>query len=90
MNWMERALCKQFSTDFFFPDKGEKGAVQAAKAKAVCSWCPVIDECRDYISATHYRYEDDYGIWGGWTPEDRHRIRLDAKNRRRKERRSHK
>ncbi len=86
-DWRLKASCRNYDTEFFFPEKGEKGAEQASQAKAVCAECPVIEPCRDYIYEVRFRYEDDYGIFGGTTPEDRHQMRFDAKKARRKERR---
>lgn len=90
---MEQAACRSYDTEMFFPAKGTaigETQQQIDEAKAVCSACPVLMECREYILETCSRYEDDYGIFGGMTPEDRHRARFDARNKRQRERRRQK
>jgi WhiB family redox-sensing transcriptional regulator len=94
--WMRKAACRDMDTDLFFPVRGshnenaETVARQTLHAKAVCALCPVLDECRDYILGTELRYENDYGIWGGMTPEERHRERFLERNRRQRQRRQKK
>jgi len=85
--WMADAACKDYPPDLFFPAKGGTAVEQVEYAKAICASCPVLQDCRDFILVDHPRYEDDYGIYGGWTPEDRHRVRFDARNKRQRERR---
>ena len=87
---MADAACKKYPTELFFPVKGTHGVKvsrQVEHAKQICRTCPVLLDCQRFILAEHPRYEDDYGIYGGWTPEDRHRVRFDARNRRQRERR---
>lgn len=89
---MVDAACKEYPTNLFFPAKGDingqRGAAdQIEKAKRVCAGCPVLLECQRFILAEHPRYEDDFGIYGGWTPEERHRVRFEARNQRQRERR---
>ena len=88
--WMQDAACRGRDTEMFFPVKGQasgKAAQEIERAKAVCLACPVLAECRDYILSDHPRYEDDYGIYGALTPEERHRARFEARNQRQRERR---
>jgi WhiB family redox-sensing transcriptional regulator len=66
------------SRQFFHPD-GERGpsrANRAAKAKAVCQRCPVLEQCRRYALSA----EEPYGVWGGLTEDER---RIAIKERRR-------
>ena len=87
---MVDAACRDYDTNFFFPVKGAasgKALRDIKDAKAVCAACPVLEQCRDYILSDHPRYEDDYGIYAGLTPEDRHRARFEARNQRQRERR---
>lgn len=44
----------------------------AQKCISICNTCPVQQECLDYAIEMH----EDWGIWGGKTPEERHRIEL--------------
>lgn len=85
--WMADAACKDYPTDLFFPAKGGTAVEQVEYAKAICASCFVLQDCRDFILADHPRYEDDYGIYAGLTPEDRHRVRFDARNKRQRDRR---
>jgi hypothetical protein len=41
-----------------------------AHAKKVCSTCPVLSECLDYIT----RYPSDTSIWAGLLPEERNSV----------------
>lgn len=87
---MADAACRDYDTDFFFPVKGVasgKALREIEDAKAVCAGCPVLKQCRDYILDDPPRYEDDFGIFAGLTPEMRHRAHFDARNERQRERR---
>ncbi len=66
--WQERAACRDEDPELFFP-VGSLGpaAQQEAKAKAVCARCPVVEQCLAYAMQTG----QDYGIWGGMTPDER-------------------
>lgn len=66
-NWMKDGLCLQIGPDLFFPKKGDN----TRKAKAVCSRCPVMDECLAYAVADRSLV----GIWGGTVERERARIR---------------
>ena len=45
----------------FFPPKGDRGK----EAKAVCATCPVIEPCYEAGK------DEDFGIWGGATYNER-------------------
>ena len=47
----------------FFPDLGGN----AAKARAICSVCPVQQECLRYALADR----ESAGVWGGFTERER-------------------
>ena len=47
------------------------GINKANEAKAICMECPVVNECLDYAIRTN----QDSGIWGGTTEEERKSIR---------------
>ena len=55
--WQYDALCRQHSSNLFFPpatfEKKEDREKREAKAKAVCSGCPVKIECLEAVSYTH-------------------------------------
>ena len=53
-----------------FPARG--GAlVQIDQAKAVCGICPVNQDCLQYALSTN----QDSGIWGGTSEEERRKLR---------------
>ncbi len=66
--WQARAACRDEDPELFFP-VGNLGpaARQEAEAKAVCARCPVAAQCLAYAMRTG----QDYGIWGGMTPDER-------------------
>jgi WhiB family transcriptional regulator, redox-sensing transcriptional regulator len=60
--------------EIFFPEDfgvGDSRLKQEAveTARAICFKCPVIDKC------LKVGLFEEYGIWGGTTPEQRRRIR---------------
>lgn len=80
-------------TNLFFPVRGSSDDCdetvnrQIEYAKTICNSCPVIKECRDYILEEGLRYENDFGIWGGMTPQERHQELFEIRNMRQRERR---
>jgi WhiB family transcriptional regulator, redox-sensing transcriptional regulator len=70
--WRSEALCRDTDPDLFFP-VGTTGQalVQIERAKNVCGECPVRVECLDYALATN----QDAGIWGGLSEEERRMMR---------------
>jgi len=66
---------------FFGPDHEARPEreIREAKAKAVCTLCPVRVQCLAYARGNSIRH----GIWGGLDEEER------ARERRRRERRPH-
>lgn len=72
-DWREFAVCKA-DPDAMYPDTNAAGI---AKAKQICSWCPVRLAClRDAIRTG----DDQHGIRGGLKPEERRTVaaRLDS------------
>ena len=70
--WRDQALCRDTDPDLFFP-VGTTGLalVQVEHAKRVCGQCRVAWECLDFALATN----QDSGIWGGLSEEERRVIR---------------
>ena len=70
--WRDHAGCLGSDPDMFFPI-GSTGAVlgEIQAAKAVCESCPVIEECLRYALVTN----QESGVWGGTTEEERRRLR---------------
>lgn len=87
--WMQDAACRDYDTDLFFPVKGVaagRALRRVEAAKAICRRCPVINDCREYIF-DRPRYDDDWGIYAGMTPEERHAADFKIRNERQRERR---
>jgi WhiB family redox-sensing transcriptional regulator len=71
-SWRREALCRDTDPDLFFPVGTTGNAlVQIERAKEVCSECPVNRECLDYALETN----QDSGIWGGTSEEERRILR---------------
>lgn len=80
MPWKADAACRGMDPDLFHPQTGwsehaeAHGPVvlgQVEAAKAVCSTCPVRQECLDYALAAG----ETEGVWGGLDPRERYRMR---------------
>jgi WhiB family redox-sensing transcriptional regulator len=48
-----------------------KAMKKVSAAKLICAECPVVNECLDYAIRTN----QDSGIWGGTTEDERKSIR---------------
>ena len=80
--WRELAACLDSDPTLFFPIGSTGPAVaQIAMATSICTECMVKEECLDYALNTN----QESGVWGGLSEEDRrrHRKRWLAKRRRR-------
>ncbi len=66
------AICRDTDPELFFP-VGTTGQalLQIAKAKGVCCQCPVKVECLDFAMETN----QDTGIWGGLSEDERRNLR---------------
>lgn len=72
-DWQLHAACRGMSSSYFFHPEGERGPARArreAKAKAICSRCPALLECRRHALQVH----EPYGIWGGLSESERQQI----------------
>ena len=70
--WRARAACNTVDPDLFFPVGVTGPAVaQIAAAKAVCAGCDVRPECLEFAITTN----QEYGIWGGTSEEERRALR---------------
>lgn len=73
VNWRASGACSSEDPELFFPEGRSAPAVlQAARAKAVCLRCPVMDACYQ----AHLATGDEWGVWGGTTEDDRKLQRL--------------
>ena len=70
--WRRHASCRDTDPDLFFPIGTTGPAIeQIEAAKAVCETCEVKDMCLDFALTTN----QDSGIWGGTSEEERRKIR---------------
>lgn len=72
-NWQLHGACRSGGASLFFHPPGERGEAHDAReaaAKAVCAGCPVRSECRRHALETR----EQYGVWGGLTEAERHRL----------------
>ena len=81
--WRNQATCRDTDPELFFP-VGTTGQalLQIAKAKSVCCQCPVTTECLECALETN----QDTGIWGGTSEDERRQIRREAAARARSQR----
>ena len=72
LSWRRQAACRDTDPDLFFP-VGTTGAalIQIEQARAVCRICPVQSACLEFALATN----QDSGIWGGTSEEERRHLR---------------
>lgn len=71
-DWRLRAACRNTEPDLFFPI-GTTGPalVQIEAAKAVCQACEAQEHCLEFALATN----QESGIWGGTSEEERRKLR---------------
>ena len=71
-DWRDLASCRDTDPDLFFPVGTTGPAIeQIENAKAVCRQCEVQTQCLEYALASN----QDSGIWGGTSEEERRAIR---------------
>lgn len=70
--WRREAACRDTDPDLFFPVGTTGPAIeQIESAKAVCRSCPAQTLCLEYAIDTN----QDSGIWGGTSEDERRQIR---------------
>jgi WhiB family redox-sensing transcriptional regulator len=80
-DWRDMSACRDTDPDLFFPVGTTGPAIeQIENAKAVCRTCDVQKACLQYALSTN----QDSGIWGGTSEEERRVLRRQwvARNRR--------
>ena len=71
-DWRDLSACRDTDPDLFFPVGTTGPAVeQIENAKAVCDSCDAKDPCLDFALTTN----QDSGIWGGTSEEERRKLR---------------
>jgi len=74
-SWLEAAACGRHPVpDLWYPE-GAEASRHAARAQAICRWCPVRVACLDVALET----DDRHGIRGGLTEDER--VKLHNKRR---------
>lgn len=80
-DWRVGAACRDTDPDLFFPVGTTGPAIeQIASAKAVCGECDAQTDCLEFALATN----QDSGVWGGTSEEERRKLRKAWLARRRK------
>ena len=70
--WRRTAACRDTDPDLFFPVGTTGPAIeQIENAKAVCRQCDSQQDCLEFALATN----QDSGIWGGTSEEERRKLR---------------
>lgn len=67
LEWRLQAACRGMDYLVFYPAAGQS----AAKARAVCRTCPVVEPCREYALA----HPEMFGFWGGLSERERRWVR---------------
>jgi len=72
IEWRSLAICQDTDPELFFPVGSTGLAVdQIATAKGVCMQCPARPDCLDYALDSN----QDSGVWGGLSEDERRQIR---------------
>jgi WhiB family redox-sensing transcriptional regulator len=80
-DWRDHSACRDTDPDLFFPVGTTGPAIeQIENAKAVCHQCDVQRACLEYALVTN----QDSGIWGGTSEEERRVLRRQYVARQRK------
>jgi WhiB family redox-sensing transcriptional regulator len=80
LSWRREASCRDTSPELFFPIGTTGQAIdQIAAAKAVCMGCPSRVPCLEFALSTN----QDSGVWGATSEEDRRHLRRTYISRRR-------
>lgn len=70
--WRGRSACRDSDPDVFFPIGTTGPALeQIETARRICTACHVADECLEFALATN----QEAGVWGGTTEEERRKLR---------------
>jgi WhiB family redox-sensing transcriptional regulator len=81
LDWYDNAACRAATnagdadTADWYPSRGDWDTPAVRQALAICSTCPVRDDCLD-LALTQPAH-DDVGIWGGLSERARRRLRRD-------------
>ncbi|MEZ5322178.1 MAG: WhiB family transcriptional regulator [Microthrixaceae bacterium] len=71
-DWRVNAACQDTDPDLFFPVGTTGPAIeQIEQAKAVCNICDAKIDCLEFAMDTN----QDSGVWGGTSEEERRKLR---------------
>lgn len=71
-DWRDQSACRDTDPDLFFPVGTTGPAIeQIDNAKAVCDQCDVRQPCLEFALTSN----QDSGIWGGTSEEERRKLR---------------
>lgn len=80
LSWRKLASCRDTSPELFFPIGTTGQAIdQIEAAKVVCTGCPGRVDCLEFALRTN----QDSGVWGATSEEDRRHLRRTYLSRRR-------
>jgi WhiB family transcriptional regulator, redox-sensing transcriptional regulator len=80
MDWRTEASCKDADPDLFFPIGTTGVAIdQVDAAKRICTTCAVREPCLEFALASN----QDAGVWGGLTEDERRTLKRARQRRRR-------
>lgn len=80
MDWRSRASCLDEDPELFFPIGNTGPAIaQAERAKAVCARCEVVSICLAWALDNN----QDAGVWGGTSEEERRAMKRNKTRARR-------
>ena len=80
-DWRARASCRSIDPDLFFPVGATGMALdQIDQAKAVCRACEARPACLEFALATN----QEAGVWGGTSEDERRKLRRQWSARRRR------
>lgn len=65
-DWHDKAKCKGWDPDIFYPDRG----VPSSSAKAICNECAVQLDCLEFALTR----DEHFGIWGGLSERERRKL----------------
>ncbi len=72
LDWRETATCRDLDPELFFPVGVTGMAIeQIEAAKSFCVDCSSRDACLDFAITTN----QEYGVWGGTTEDERRVLR---------------
>jgi WhiB family redox-sensing transcriptional regulator len=75
-DWRDRAACRGFDPERWFPLKVRWGSEVLDGARAICARCPVQVDCLDLALAVPEGL-DAVGVFGGLLPAERRWLRTD-------------